>query len=400
MMKEETLTLVSDGGAKTDMVSFGWVLGNRHGDQYVEGYGIARGTPMASFRAEAYARLSFIRFIIRYTEFLGVEVHAKFQILTYSDAKGMLQREEKLINAGYKSSSWYLASDQDVTAALEDSHRQMPIYIKTEHVKGHQDKDKAFEQLTLPEKFNVFADNIATYAPDLAITSKAEPDPWLPLPRGSPYLIHEGKMQTSHECTLLHSSYAGSQLKKYQLTKHNWTEKQHESVDWAANEIAMKRVDKRQHVFIVKLTYNCIPVHRWLYRQGYDNQAVHAMRGRRGGLRTSIPMHKARAMAHGFLDRVGGPFNETRDGCGPEDCNRYKRSAMAERRSTRGELPGRGRYMARVSQGIYLPQLEQAARNILPHARKGSNTRHRRTVDGSIDWIHMATDSSVVEQTE
>jgi hypothetical protein len=219
--------LVSDGGAKTDFGSFGWVLGNRHGDRYVEEYGIARGTPMASFRAEAYARMSFLRFIIRYTEFLGVEIHAKIQILTYSDAKGMLQREEKLINAGYKSSSWYLASDQDVIAALEDSHRQMPIYIKTEHVKGHQDKDKAFEQLTIPEKFNVFADNLATYALDLAITTKAEPDPLLPLPRGSPCLIHEGKMQTSHKRTLLHSSYAGSQLKKYQLTKHNWTEKQH-----------------------------------------------------------------------------------------------------------------------------------------------------------------------------
>jgi hypothetical protein len=30
-------------------------------------------------------------------------------------------------------------------------------------------------------------------------------------------------------------------------------------------------------------------------------------------------MHKARAMAHGFLDRVGGQFSETRDGCGLED---------------------------------------------------------------------------------
>jgi hypothetical protein len=85
------------------------------------------------------------------------------------------------------------------------------------------------------------------------------------------------------------------------------------------------------------------------------------MRGQRGGLHTSIPMHKARAMAHGFLDRVGGPFNETRDGSGSEDCNRYKRPAMAERRSTSGELPGRGWHMARVSQGVYLPQLEQAA---------------------------------------
>ncbi len=40
-------------------------------------------------------------------------------------------------------------------------------------------------------------------------------------------------------------------------------------MDWAAYEIAMNRVDKRQHVFIVKLTYNWIPVHRRLHRQGY-----------------------------------------------------------------------------------------------------------------------------------
>jgi hypothetical protein len=45
------------------------------------------------------------------------------------------------------------------------------------------------------------------------------------------------------------------------------------------------------------------------------------LRGRRGGLRTPIPMRKAKAMAHGFHDRVGGPFNETRDGSGSEDCN-------------------------------------------------------------------------------
>jgi hypothetical protein len=45
--------------------------------------------------------------------------------------------------------------------------------------------------------------------------------------------------------------------------------KQHESVDWAAYAIAMKRVYKRQHAFVVKYTYNWIPVHRRLYRQRY-----------------------------------------------------------------------------------------------------------------------------------
>jgi hypothetical protein len=166
---------------------------------------------MTSFRAEVYARLAFLRYLIRYTEFFGVQVHAKFQILTYSNAKGMLQREDKLILAGLKSSSWYLDSDQDVIAALEDAHKQMPISIKTEHVKGHQDKDKAPDKLTIAERFNVRADNLGTYALDMQmIQLMIDPAPLLPLPRGSPYLIHDGVMQTSHERTVLHRHYAGS----------------------------------------------------------------------------------------------------------------------------------------------------------------------------------------------
>ena len=269
MMQDETLILVSDGGAKGKLGSFGWSLGNLQGDKYVESHGIARGAPMASFRAEAYARLAFLRYIIRYTEFLGVEVHAKFQILTYSDAKGMLQREEKLILAGFKSSSWYLDSDQDVIAALEEAHRQLPISIKTEHVKGHQDNAKAYNHLTVQERFNVFADHLATYALDMQIITKAQPAVLLPLSSGSPYLSYKGVMQTSHERTVLHRHYAGSQLKEYRLTKHNWTDQQYENEDWAAHEIAMKRNDLRQHAFIVKLTYDWIPVHRRLHRQAY-----------------------------------------------------------------------------------------------------------------------------------
>jgi hypothetical protein len=86
-----------------------------------------------------------------------------------------------------------LDSDQDVIVSLEDAHRQMTISIRTEHVKGHQDKDKAFEQLTIPEKFNLFADNLATYALDLQLLTKAEPVPLVPPPRGSPYLTHVAK---------------------------------------------------------------------------------------------------------------------------------------------------------------------------------------------------------------
>jgi hypothetical protein len=41
------------------------------------------------------------------------------------------------------------------------------------------DKDKAFEQLKIPEKFNVCADKLVTYAMNLAIITKDDPAPLL-----------------------------------------------------------------------------------------------------------------------------------------------------------------------------------------------------------------------------
>jgi hypothetical protein len=127
---------------------------------------------------------------------------------------------------GKKNGFWQGSSPH---RGLEDAHKQqMPIPIKTEHVKGHQDKEKAFGKITIPERFNVCADHLVTYALDMQMTKQRESAPLLPLPRGSPYLMYEGMMQTSHERKLLHRHYAGSQLNEYRLTKHNWTEEQYE----------------------------------------------------------------------------------------------------------------------------------------------------------------------------
>jgi hypothetical protein len=112
--------------------------------------------------------------------------------------------------------------------------------------------------------------------------------------------------------------------------------------------------------------------------------------GRRGGLCTPLSLSKAKATARKFRNCFGGPFNETRDSSGFGDCHCYQRPAMAERGNTSDELPGRSQHMARVHQGVYLSQLQRVTRRILPRAREGSKTRHRRTVNGSIDRILMA----------
>jgi hypothetical protein len=48
---------------------------------------------------------------------------------------------------------------------------------------------------------------------------------------------------------------------------------------------------------------------------------------RRGGINIPLSLPKAKALARGFRNSFGGPFNETRDDSGCADCHCYQRSA-------------------------------------------------------------------------
>lgn len=64
---------VSDGSViATHHGSFGWVLSSLNGERLAFGRGPVRGRMPHSFRAEAYALLSLLRFLIRVKEFTGM----------------------------------------------------------------------------------------------------------------------------------------------------------------------------------------------------------------------------------------------------------------------------------------------------------------------------------------
>jgi hypothetical protein len=269
MMKAGSLIAVSDGGSKEGHGSFGWTIGDGYGVQFLEAHGIARGEPMSSFRAEAYGRLSIMRFLIRYAEFFAIKSHVDFRMETHSDSKSVLDREEALTKALFYPSSSYLAPDQDVMRALEAARNELPMNIKTEHVKGHQDDTTELYDLPIPALYNVKADAMATYALDYQLDTRIEPAPMIPLPQGGVYLVHNGVHRTSHERGLLNRKWAASKLRTYRMERHNWTsEKSHASVDWQGYELAMKRTDRNLQTFVVKFNHNWLPVNRRLHRQG------------------------------------------------------------------------------------------------------------------------------------
>ena len=148
--------MVSDGGQKGEYGSFGWIIAT-DSEEIVKGKGFVRGYPMQSFRAEGYGRLAMKRYLLRYINFLQIEVHPHCRLRTYCDNESMLDAEQKRDEQGHDSPRWWLSSDCDVIDMLSETGNRMPTH-STDHVKGHQDDDTPYEELSRTAQLNVLAD--------------------------------------------------------------------------------------------------------------------------------------------------------------------------------------------------------------------------------------------------
>jgi hypothetical protein len=120
----EHLYGVSDGSVLSDQSigTFGWVIADEH-DTLAEGWGLARGHPMDSFRAEAYGRLAMFRFVLQYLQFLDITSEAA--IHTFTDCKSLIQRESRLSKSDGTSPSENTANHFDIVRLLVDTVRKM-----------------------------------------------------------------------------------------------------------------------------------------------------------------------------------------------------------------------------------------------------------------------------------
>lgn len=149
-----------------------------------------------SHRAEAFGKSSWITALHHISLFYQIQISCS--ILSFCDNKAIVQstRSRNLLNSMYAS----LCPDFDVLRSIAIKQQQLMAvtskYSDTRHVKGHQDRTKGNNELTIEEQLNIRADELASQA--LETTMKIDKTPQtMVLPHAMAYLSIDDSVQSS-----------------------------------------------------------------------------------------------------------------------------------------------------------------------------------------------------------
>jgi hypothetical protein len=244
------ILIASDGGHKDDYGSFGWVIGTQH-EVIWDCEGVARGYPMQSYRAEGYGRMSLLLFLTHYIRFYNIEPAAGLRVTSYCDNSGLLKAEEAFHTRDVDSASWYLKPDHDVIMTLSEVREGLPFQLISQHVNSHQDKERAFADLTRPEQLSVLADHRAT---------AGQTTEFYPLPACRGYLRDGTGFITSREIRTLRTELTEYELRDYLQKRNEWSDEVYDSISWPAYRSASAGLTDSLRTFVVKLSHGWLPI--------------------------------------------------------------------------------------------------------------------------------------------
>ncbi len=258
------LYLVSDGGAKDDLGSFGWELAiGRH--ILWTCMGPTFGLEPGSFRAESYGMLSAMLFLDHYLRFFQVDTHETIEHLFYCDNQGLLKRIGFALDRSWDNPNHCLASEYDLESGIVDILRQLPVKFSLLHVKGHQDGDIAVEDLPWEAQMNCHADALATdFLDNWANPSKIVPF----IPASKVSISIAGATITRNIARRLRLAASSPALEKHIMTKNGWNDWIFHSIDWDAQAQALNTLEYNQELFVVKWAHDLLPTRRHMHRMG------------------------------------------------------------------------------------------------------------------------------------
>lgn len=254
LLQGQPIHLVSDGGHKGVDGSFGWVIANEHQVLW-EGWGLAHGYPMSSYRAEAYGRLAALRFLLQYITFLGIQSPPTLTIQSATDNQELLRNETRWRNNLIPNANYQLQPDADLLAVLNESWTTLNLPATHAHVKGHQDLNTPIHKLPWVAQLNIHADRLATHA--LETLSQCRPRRPI-IPPSPATLLLDHKHVTSKFERTIRLEAGKTSVRNYLATKQiaNAT---YDAIHWEAFHTARARLPVRRQAFVTKTLCDWVP---------------------------------------------------------------------------------------------------------------------------------------------
>eukprot|EP00978_Attheya_sp_CCMP212_P034918 scaffold149325_cov37-Attheya_sp.AAC.1 len=95
---------------------------------------------------------------------IAISICFKSPMIHLCDNKSLVSRSPDAYRSAPPSSHDFLKPDYDVQMQIIATIKELDIDIHTKHVKGHQDDDATYDQLSYEAQLNIQSDRLATQA--------------------------------------------------------------------------------------------------------------------------------------------------------------------------------------------------------------------------------------------
>ncbi len=260
---QSPILVASDGSVKDHRSSFGWVLANHDGLRLLSGRGPAPAAKPTSYRAEGIGILSVLRCFYHLKQLHSISVSGTL----LCDNKSMIEKTQAHADFKNPNPNSTMESDWDVIAEIWNTIQagSLSDHLSFVHIKGHADKEKKYDELTLRQQLNVDADHLAGgyierhWDEDYSIapiypTSGCQID----LPHGTTTYKLKRELRWARTEPL---------YRAYLCKKYKWNDTTFSDVDWECLRRALNR-KRNDRTLLTKYLNDITPVGHMVHR--YD----------------------------------------------------------------------------------------------------------------------------------
>ena len=216
---------------------------------------------MTLYRAKGYGKLAWLHFLFYQLTFYKVTMSC--DMCNYCDNISIIKATQQA-NPHQDFIGPPLKADYDLTNEISHAQMQLATIIPnledTQHVKGHQDSKKKFDDLSRPAQLNTLADCLATRQLDHLLQENATQD-MLPLSSNPVYLYNNtvARLVTSKEPNAAKWAWSTQRMFKYWSKRLSLPMKDIQSIDWEGLKHTKKTLTENQKVFCYKLSADWLP---------------------------------------------------------------------------------------------------------------------------------------------
>ena len=255
----DKLFVASDGSHDpiTGNAAYAWVITTEDRSGEIRGSQPVRANPknMTSYRAE----LAGVHKLL--VALVDTGLNEK-EIELGCDNKSALDRS----NTPEQSLDDMTAAEGDLLKVIKDT---LPKFsnIALQHVRGHQDRTKSYENLPLQAQLNVDCDKAAKETMREQSQPATRPEPIEGT--GATLYLNNNMITTDINSEIANAAH-GNNMKDYLKERHEWTETELNQINWKALGDAKRRQPRQQSQRTSKLLNGWLPVGHNLMKYGKE----------------------------------------------------------------------------------------------------------------------------------